>query len=110
MLSRFRIATTITGTLLMTALLQRQVPAKFFTLAAGAEAAVLLTAGFILGERMFRLAGLAVLLFCLIRLLAFDLRQLDTMARIASFLLLGIVLLAASWVYTRYRDKLSRLL
>lgn len=105
-----RIAATVTGAILLTALLERQVPARFFTLAAGAEGALLLTAGFVLGERMFRLAGLAVLLFCLIRLLAFDLRQLDTIARIASFLLLGVVLLAASWVYTRYRDKLSRLL
>lgn len=105
-----RITLTITGAVLTTAILDRQVPPHFFTVSVGAEGAVLLAIGFLLRDRIFRLTGLAVLLFSLVRLFAFDLRQLDTMTRIVSFLLLGVVLLAASWVYTRFRDKLSRLL
>ncbi len=30
--------------------------------------------------------------------------------RIFSFIVLGVMLMAASWVYTRYRDKVRRLL
>jgi hypothetical protein len=32
------------------------------------------------------------------------------LSRILSFLVLGLMLLGASWLYTRYRDKLTRLL
>jgi hypothetical protein len=32
------------------------------------------------------------------------------MSRIVSFIVLGFLLLAASWVYTRYREQLKRCL
>jgi uncharacterized membrane protein len=44
------------------------------------------------------------------KLFVYDLRELDTVSRILSFIVLGVMLMAASWLYTRFRDKLSRLL
>ena len=57
-----------------------------------------------------RLSGLALFLICIGKLFLHDLRELDTLSRILSFLVLGVVMMAASWVYTRYREKLRRLL
>jgi uncharacterized membrane protein len=93
----------VAATLLLTAFLFNKVPPRLVTVAWGVEATALLAAGFPLGDRTLRLSALAVFLLCLIRLFAFDLRGLDTPSRILSFVVLGVVLLAASFVYTRKR-------
>jgi uncharacterized membrane protein len=36
-----------------------------------------------------------------------DLRSLETLCRILSFITLGLILLGVSWVYTRLRDRLK---
>jgi uncharacterized membrane protein len=70
----------------------------------------LLAAGFPLRERILRLSGLAVLLTCILKLFFHDLRRLETLPRILSFMVLGLILLAVSWAYTRYRERLRKLL
>lgn len=70
----------------------------------------LLLFGFAIKERTLRLAGLAVLLSCIAKAFLFDLANLDTIYRIASFIGLGLILLAVSWIYTRFRDQLQRYL
>jgi hypothetical protein len=98
------------GTVLLTALLSERVTGGLLTVWFGIEGAALLAAGFLVNERPFRLAGLAVFLLCIGKLFLHDLRQLDTLSRILSFVVLGVVMMAASWLYTRYRDKVRRLL
>jgi len=61
-------------------------------------------------ERAFRLSGLLVFFLCIGKLFVYDLRELDTLSRIVSFIVLGLMLLGASWVYTRFKDQLSKLL
>jgi uncharacterized membrane protein len=39
-----------------------------------------------------------MLLFCILKLFVYDLRDLESLARIISFVALGLVLLAVSWV------------
>jgi uncharacterized membrane protein len=98
------------GTVLLTMMLRELYQGRLLTVWFGVEGASLLAAGFAFSERPFRLAGLAVFLLCIGKLFVHDLRELDTLSRILSFLILGVVMMAASWVYTRYREKLRRLL
>ena len=63
------------------------------------------TVGFALRERRYRLAGLGVLALALGRLLLVDLARLPTNQRIITFILLGVILLAISYTYTRLRDR-----
>jgi uncharacterized membrane protein len=71
----------------------------------------LLVAGMlIVSERVLRISGLVLFLVCIGKAFLYDLRQLDTFARILSFIGLGLLLLAASWGYTRFRDRIRRLL
>ena len=59
---------------------------------------------------MLRLSGLALLFLCILKLFVYDLQQLEALARILSFVVLGLVLLTVSWVYTRYREQIRKLL
>ena len=83
---------------------------RLLTVALGIEGAGLLTMGMIASERILRLSGLALFLLCIGKVFLHDLRQLDTMSRILSFIVLGLLLLGASWVYTRFRERINRLL
>jgi hypothetical protein len=98
------------GTVLLTMLISERVQGRLLTVWLGAEGAVLLGTGFALNDRWFRLSGLALFLVCIAKLFIHDLRELDTLSRILSFLILGLVMMAASWVYTKYRERIRKLL
>ena len=80
------------------------------TIAWGIEGAALLAAGFPLCDRVQRISGMALLLLCILKLFAWDLRHLDTLPRILSFIVLGLILVGVSWIYTRFRERLERYL
>ena len=105
-----RPALSILATGLLTLLIYEKVQGRLLTVSLGIQGAALLAAGFLLSARIFRVSGLLLFLLCIAKLFIYDLRELDTVSRILSFVVLGVMLMAASWVYTRFRDKLSRLL
>lgn len=81
---------------------------RAITLSWGVEAAVILGLGFLLERRLLRLTGLGVFALCLGKLFFYDFSQLDTLSRIASFIVVGCLLITASWAYTRFRDQLRK--
>lgn len=85
-------------------LLYEEASGGMLSIALGLEGIALLAAGFAAKERSLRLSGLALLLLCTIKLFAYDLSGLETVYRIASFLCLGVILMAASWAYTRFKS------
>jgi hypothetical protein len=87
-----------------------EVSGKVLTMAWAVQGAVLLGAGFALRERHVRVTGLALLAACTAKLFFYDFSTLDTPYRIASFLVLGLLLIAGSWVYTRFRKQLEGVL
>jgi uncharacterized membrane protein len=101
---------SVMGTSLLTLLLFDAVQGRLLTVALGFEGAALLVAGFTWRERVLRVSGLVLFMLCIAKLFVYDLRELDTLSRILSFVVLGVMLLAASWVYTRFREKIRRLL
>jgi hypothetical protein len=107
--SECRLAISITATLCLTMLLGRQVRPTLVTLAWGAEGLALLALGLPVRERVMRLSGLALLFLCILKLFIYDLSQLEELARILSFVGLGVALLAVSWAYTRYQEQIKRL-
>ena len=101
---------SLLATVLLAGLLFDQVSGSLLTVAWGLEGIALLAAGFPLRDRVERLSGLALLLFCILKLFVWDLRHLETLPRIVSFIVLGLLLVAVSWLYTRFRDKIQRYL
>lgn len=96
--------------LLAAALIYQEVSGSMLTIAWGMEALVLLGVGFTFRERAARLQGLGLFLVCVLKLFLYDLRNLDTPFRILSFIALGLILLGVSWIYTRFRAQLQKLL
>ena len=70
-------------------------------------AAVLLGIGLAVRERIYRLAGFAILAATLIRVTIFDAWRLGVAYRMISFIVLGAVLMIVGFLYNRYQDKLK---
>ncbi len=101
---------SLLGTLLLSAILYGRVAGELLTVSWGLQGLCLLGSGFVFRARMLRLQGLALLLICILKLFLYDLRNLETIYRILSFVALGLILLCVSWIYTRFRENLRRLL
>jgi hypothetical protein len=108
--SRSRLYYSLLATTLLAALIYHEVSGSVLTVAWGLEGVALLAAGFALHDRVPRISGLALLLGCILKLFLWDLRNLDTLPRIFSFIVLGLLLVGVSWVYTRFRDEVRRYL
>ncbi len=98
---------SLLSTALVTALLFHEVSGSMLTMAWGIEGASLLIAGFPLRDRTLRLSGLALFLVCVGKAFLYDLRELETLYRILSFVVLGAILVAVSWLYTRFRSRIQ---
>jgi uncharacterized membrane protein len=94
----------------LTVLIYQKVTGSMLTIAWGAEGVALLAAGFVVRDRVLRLSGLALLGVCTGKLFFWDLRNLETLPRIVSFIVLGLLLVAVSWAYTRFKDQVEKLL
>lgn len=66
--------------------------------------------GFLVEERIARLSGLGVLSFCILKLFIYDLRGLSGPPRWLSFMALGAILILVTFIYTRFKARLERLL
>ncbi len=101
---------SLLASLLLAILLFYEVSGEALTMAWAVEALALLGAGFPLRDRVQRLSGLGLFLICVLKLFLYDLRQLETVNRIFSFIVLGLILVGVSWMYTRFRDRIQRYL
>ncbi len=108
--SRSRTFYLLLSSVLLAALLFYEASGGILTVAWGIEGLALLIAGFPLRDRMQRLAGLVLFLVCVLKLFLYDLRELETVNRIISFIVLGVILVGVSWMYTRFRDRIQRYL
>jgi hypothetical protein len=102
-----RRALLVGATFLLTTIVFQWVPRGVIVPAWGLEGMGLLVGGLLLRERVLRLSGLSLLLLCLVRL-GYDVRTLDALGRIVAFVVLGLVLLSVSWVYTRFKDQIRQ--
>ncbi len=84
------------------------VPKTVGTILLALEAIAAVAAGLYLQRRPIRLGGLALFVFSILKVFFYDLAELSTLPRILSFIVLGALLLGASWGYTRYRQELQK--
>jgi hypothetical protein len=94
-------AALLVATALLAGTIIKELRPSLVTFALGLQGLALMFTGLIGRERVLRLSGLALLLSCILKLFVYDLRELEAIARIMSFVALGLFLLAISWTYTR---------
>lgn len=69
-------------------------------------AAVLISAGIIRKMKILRILGIMLMCIAIVKVFFFDLSELQTIYRIVSFVILGILLLGISYSYNRYKNYL----
>ncbi len=95
---------------LLTILLAAEMRRGLVTLAWGIEAVCIFLFALWVGERSFRLTGLALLLVCAAKIVVMDVWSLQARDRYLTFIVLGIALTGVSFLYTRYRETLRQYL
>ena len=80
------------------------------TIAWSLLAFAVLGGGFFLRERLYRQLALALFGLAIGRIFVIDVWKFETIYRIASFIVLGVMLIVVSFVYNRYGDRLRTLL
>ncbi|MFA5199370.1 MAG: DUF2339 domain-containing protein [Candidatus Omnitrophota bacterium] len=75
---------------------------QWITLGLGIEGIVLFSGGFILKDRVFRIAGFIIFALTLLRIIFVDLSMLAVIYKIASFIILGLIFLGVSFIYNKY--------
>ncbi len=76
----------------------------------GIEGLAVFLLAILVGERSFRLAGLALLLLCVAKIFLIDVWGLDPQSRYITLIVLGAALLFVSFLYTRHKEKFRRYL
>lgn len=101
---------SLVATGLISSLLVAEVSGALLTVALAVQGAAVMVAGFALADRVMRLMGLTLLGLVVVKAFAYDLRNLTAVYRILSFAVLGMLLLSVSFIYTKYRERLKKLL
>ncbi|OGA42561.1 MAG: hypothetical protein A3G24_25130 [Betaproteobacteria bacterium RIFCSPLOWO2_12_FULL_62_13] len=108
--ARGRTVFSLLAIILLTVLIFYEVSGNLLTVAWALEGAVLLGVGFAAHERVMRLSGLLLLAACILKVFAYDFQQLEALFRILSFIVLGLLLIGVSLLYTRFREQLRQYL
>jgi len=96
--------------LLLTVLLALEMRSGMVTVAWGVEAVAVFVFALWVGQRSFRLTGLALLLLCVGKIVVVDIWGLTPRDRYLTFIVLGALLLFVSYLYSRYREALRQYL
>ncbi len=81
-----------------------------FSLVVAAYGVALVALGVARQARLDRLLGLGALSFVVLKLYAYDVWQLGRLFRSAALVGLGLLLVAASYAYSRHRERMAKLL
>jgi uncharacterized membrane protein len=95
---------------LLTVLLALEVPKGMVTVAWGVEAVSIFLFALSVGQRSYRLSGLALLLLCVGKIMVLDVWGLQPRDRYLTFIVLGTALLGVSFLYARYREAIRQYL
>jgi hypothetical protein len=106
---RHRIGWLLALVVLLIGLAGVEASGAVFTVVLSVESLGLVGLGFAAKERIARLAGIVILGFCIIKLFT-DLWGMESVPRYVPFAVLGVVLIAVSFAYTRFKDRLQEIL
>lgn len=93
----------IGATFLVSIILALELRGGYISAAWAIQAIVLLILGFHYKHLLSRMLGLTILGVTTLKVFIFDLSSLESIYRIFSFMVLGVILIIASYAYTRYK-------
>jgi hypothetical protein len=96
------------ATLMGVVAIYRYVNHSWISLGLGVAGVVMFAAGFLIQDKIFRWAGLGIFALTVMRVIFIDLSMLSVIYKIISFIIIGILFLGISYLYTRNIDKLKK--
>ena len=73
-------------------------------------ALVIMLSGFVFGKKHLRMQGMIIFAITIAKVFLYDTRNLDTIYRTVSYIVLGVILLLVSFIYTKYKEKLKEII
>jgi hypothetical protein len=95
---------------IVTVLLAIEMRSGLITVSWGIEAVLVFLFALWVGERSYRLSGLALLLLCVGKIVVVDVWGLNPRDRYVTFIIMGGALLLVSFLYTKYREAIKEYL
>ncbi len=95
-------------TMMISTMFSEEIRGYFTTVCWSLLAFGLVTPGFYWNESIYRRTGFTLFLISILRIMLVDLRDLETIYRIMAFMGLGGLLIAVSFLYSRYRKDIER--
>jgi hypothetical protein len=96
--------------LLITLMIAVKMNPGIVTLSWGIEGVLVILLGLLVSERSYRITGLCLLLLCVGKIVCLDAWRLSDTDRYITFIVLGAALTLVSWLYSKYRETVRRLL
>jgi hypothetical protein len=96
--------------ILLTTMLALKMREGMVTVSWGVEGVLIILFALAVKERSFRLAGLSMLVLCVIKVLAMDAWRLGQRDRYITFIIVGVALTAVSYLYVRFRENIRQYL
>ncbi|MFA5271364.1 MAG: DUF2339 domain-containing protein [Candidatus Omnitrophota bacterium] len=96
------------ATLMSICTISRYVDHSWISLGLVVAGVVMFAAGFLIQDKIFRWAGLGIFALTVMRVIFIDLSMLSVIYKIISFIIIGILFLGISYIYTRNIDKLQK--
>ncbi|MBI4250718.1 DUF2339 domain-containing protein [Candidatus Uhrbacteria bacterium] len=103
-------AFSVAGTLLLSFLTLLELKEYWISIAWGAVGLILLLMGFAQRRRYLRYQGLILFGFTVVKAFLYDTRELPVIYRTISFIALGGVFIATSFIYSKFKDKIKEIL
>ncbi|HWR15301.1 MAG TPA: DUF2339 domain-containing protein [Terriglobales bacterium] len=95
---------------IVTVLLAVEMRSGLITVSWGLEGVLVFLFALWVGERSFRISGLALLLLCVGKIVVIDVWGLNPRDRYVTFIIMGCALLLVSFLYTRHREAIKQYL
>lgn len=95
----------VLATFLVTFILHHEISTRWISLAWTLQGAAILGAGFLLGQRVYRFCALSLFVIVCFKVIFIDMAGVNTIYKIAAFIVLGVVLLSVSLIYTKFKIK-----
>ncbi len=93
------------STLLLTLIIGREANPRWLTVSWTIQGAALLALGFFLSHKKWRICSLCVFVLVILKVFLVDIAALNTIYKIFAFTILGLVLVGASVVYSKWMES-----
>jgi len=98
------------GTILAFVLIMIEMKEFWISIGWSILALIIMMSGFALRKKHLRMQGMIIFAITIFKVFVYDTRSLETIYRTVSYIVLGVILLLVSFIYTKYKEKLKDIL